>query len=147
VTQYIPIFACAAILPILCYGAYTDWIQRIIPNRVPLTVLALGIFTGGGFAYKFLSLGTSMVLMVLSTLLTKKRSGGGDIKLYMALSFALGLQGLAIVLMLTILLYSGFRVLKRVPKAERFPVCSFVAPAYAIYFVIIAVPVMKGVFA
>ena len=145
--QYIPIIACAAILPILCYGAYTDWKQRIIPNRVPVLVLMLGFATGGGFVYKFTSLGIMVLLLALTTLLTHKKSGGGDIKLYMALSFALGLQGLVMVLLLTIVLYTGFRIITRGPMTERFPVCSFVAPAYAIYFVIITITVLKGVFA
>lgn len=142
--QYIPIIACAAILPILCYGAYTDWKQRIIPNRVPVLVMLLGTTTGGGFAYKFISLGIMVLLLALAAFLTHQKSGGGDIKLYMALSFALGLQGLVVVLLLTIVLYTGFRVVKRVPKTERFPVCSFVAPAYAIYFAIITITVLKG---
>ena len=127
--QYVPLAACAAILPILCYGAYTDWKDRIIPNRVPLTILVLGFFTVGGFIYKFLSLGLLVLLMVVAKLLTKKKSGGGDIKLYMAMGFALGLLNLAVVLFLTIVLYSSFRFVKKVPKTERFPVCSFVAPA------------------
>lgn len=135
-TPYIPIIACGLILPVLCYGGYTDWKSRIIPNSVPFAILGLGLLTGGQILYKLLSLGVLIIVLLVTQALTHKKSGGGDLKLYMALSFAMGLQMLAILLLVTIVLYTIYRAVKHIPKETRFPVCTFMTITYGIYYAI-----------
>ena len=68
--------------------------------------------------------------------MTKMRSGGGDVKLYMAIAFSLGAFSLVVILVLTMLLLKVADKVKgkKREKGERFPLCAYVFPAYLIYF-------------
>lgn len=71
------IVSCIAIGGTLSYGAYTDYKKRIIPNIVPLSILVLGCFTAIPWLNKIISLGVMVLVLVLTTLISKKKSGEG----------------------------------------------------------------------
>lgn len=85
---------------------------------------------------KFVNLAAMVLIIVVAEKALHQHSGGGDIKLYLALSFALGLLSLGIVLMETILIYAIYHALTKKGKLKgcRFPVACFVFPSYCIYF-------------
>lgn len=132
----LPVIVCGVIGVLLLVGAYTDYKTRTIPNAVPIGILVCGIFTATPWWFKFFSLG----FMVLFLALSKKKSGGGDVKLYCALAFSLGLAALAFILVITLILNFSVALIRkrRIDKTERIPLCTFVAPAYIIYMLILA---------
>ena len=129
--MWIPWAACVIIGAALGYGAYTDAKTRTIPNIVPLVVLAAGFFTAGSLVGKLVTLSIFVVVFALISHMTKIRSGGGDVKLYMAIAFSL-----VVILVLTMLLLKVADKVKgkKREKGERFPLCTYVFPAYLIYF-------------
>ena len=129
----IPWLACCGIAGALIYGAERDYKLRIIPNSVPIVILACGCFTSVPLVSKLISLGIMVGILFLCTAIMKQTSGGGDIKLYCALSFALGLQSFAIVLVGTLVLCMIWKRLKHMKRGERVPLCTFMAPAYGFY--------------
>ncbi len=134
--MWIPWAACVIIGAALGYGAYTDAKTRTIPNIVPLVVLAAGFFTAGSLVGKLVTLSIFVVVFALISHMTKIRSGGGDVKLYMAIAFSLGAFSLVVILVLTMLLLKVADKVKgkKREKGERFPLCTYVFPAYLIYF-------------
>lgn len=138
----VPCLACIGIAVALSYGAYTDYKSRIIPNRIPFAILVLGLLTATPIATKLISLGAIIAILVALHLLTKKKSGGGDIKVYCALAFALGLQTMAFVLTATIILSSLWTLaVKRVRlnKQMRIPLCTFLSPAYILVMIVLEI--------
>ena len=130
-------YACIGIL-LLC-GAYTDHKSRTIPNWIPLSILLFGLFTDIAWSIKFISLGIIVAVLILVTVLSKSKSGGGDIKLYCAMCFSLGLLLTAVCLFVTVILTLLWQmvILRRRPdRKRRVPLCSFVAPAYIILLVV-----------
>lgn len=124
--------ACIGIGLALAAGAYTDYKTRTIPNSIPLTILALGCFTATSWVAKVASFVLIVLILIIAPKLTGQHSGGGDIKLYCALSFALGLTPLAAILVLTLALAAIVPAIigKRREKGTRIPLCTYVAPAY-----------------
>lgn len=135
-SRYLPLLSGIAIGVLLAVACHTDYKKRIIPNAIPILILAAGFFTSGSFLMKFVNLAAMVLIIVVAEKTLHQHSGGGDIKLYLALSFALGLLSLGIVLMETILIYAIYHVLtkKGKLKGRRFPVACFVFPSYCIYF-------------
>lgn len=132
---WVPTAACVCISIPLIIGAYTDIKKRIIPNGVSIAILILGCFTSIPFLTKFLSLAAMIIILVILNS-NGAKSGGGDIKLYCALSFALGLYSTAVVL--TINIVYNVIYAKLIRKMERMkgvpmPRCAFVTPAYITY--------------
>lgn len=81
---------------------------------------------------------TAIAIVVVEKAM-KQHSGGGDIKLYLALSFALGPFSLALLLMLTLIFHSAYQAVmthrnKATGKDARFPLACFLFPSYLIYF-------------
>lgn len=144
------IVSCIAIGGTLSYGAYTDYKKRIIPNIVPLSILVLGCFTAIPWLNKIISLGVMVLVLVLTTLISKKKSGGGDIKVYCALSFALGLETFILILVVTLLEVFIEKLIRKIrkeqnrdgnkndektPTVKTIPLCTFIAPAYIIVMI------------
>ena len=131
-SRYLPLLSGIAIGVLLAVACHTDYKKRIIP----ILILAAGFFTSGSFLMKFVNLAAMVLIIVVAEKALHQHSGGGDIKLYLALSFALGLLSLGIVLMETILIYAIYHVLTKKGKLKgcRFPVACFVFPSYCIYF-------------
>lgn len=133
---WIPWVACIVIGAAMGYGAYTDAKTRTIPNAVPLVILIAGFFTAGSLVTKLITLCVFVAVFALVSHITGMRSGGGDVKLYMSISFSLGIFSLAILLVLTMFLLKAADKVKgkQRAKGERFPLCVYVFPAYLIYF-------------
>ena len=135
------IISCIAIGGMLSYGAYTDYKKRIIPNIVPLSILFLGCFTAIPWLNKIISLGLMVLVLVLTTLISKKKSGGGDIKVYCALSFALGLETFILIIEKLIRKIQkeqnrdGNKNDEGAPAVKTIPLCTFIAPAYIIVMI------------
>lgn len=128
----------------LCYGAYTDYKEWIIPNKVPLIIMACGCITATAWSDKFASLVLIILALVVAKWITKAKSGGGDIKVYCALSFALGLFTLGIVLigMIAIRWAHELYTKRKAPdKKERFPFCTYLAVSYII---LVLVPMLAN---
>ena len=76
----------------LLVGSYTDAKQRIIPNTVPVAILIIGAFVPGfSVVERLVSLAIMVFALIMAKVVTKKSSGGGDIKLYCSLAFAVGI--------------------------------------------------------
>lgn len=131
----IPCLSCLGIGAILCYGAYTDHKTRTIPNIIPGAILLFGLGTATPLWYKLVCFGIMVASLVLAAAITKQASGGGDLKLYCALSFALGILPVGVVLFLTLVLLGAHNIIKgkKRVKGERFPLCTYLAPAYFLY--------------
>lgn len=136
-TQYLPqMLSIASIFVIqaaLIYGAITDYKARIIPNKVPVIIFICGLFTQLGWGYQFASLAIIIVSLVMATAITKKKSGGGDIKTYCALAFSCGIFMLLIILVFSILLHPLLQ--KKLGGNERGdPRCCYLCISYAIAY-------------
>ena len=136
--------ACFGIACALAVGAYTDWKTRTIPNWIPLSIMLCGCFTATTWWMKISNLVIICVVLWLLSVIMKQKSGGGDIKLYMALSFALGLQSLAVILVLALILCKLHQMTQKdkVEKGERIPLCCYVFPAYVIDFTVISLTIL-----
>lgn len=134
-SDYLPLLVGIAIGLLLATACYTDYTKRIIPNIIPILILAAGFFTNGDLVMKFVNLIAMALILVAAEKLLHQHSGGGDLKLYLSLSFALGLLSVGIILAETILLYCLYHILtkKGTLKGHRFPVACFLFPAYGIY--------------
>lgn len=130
--------ACCGIAVALGVGAYTDWKTRTIPNWIPLAVFLCGCFTAATWSTKLFSLLAICVVLWFISTVTHQRSGGGDVKLYMSIAFALGLQSLSFILIATLCLCRGHQVVQRrkLGKGERIPLCCYVFPAYLIELIL-----------
>ena len=97
-SHYLPLLSGIAIGVLLAVACHTDYKKRIIPNAIPILIQ---FFTSGSLLMKFVNLAAMVLIIVVAEKALHQHSGGGDIKLYLALSFALGLLSLGIVLMET----------------------------------------------
>ena len=138
---YVQWAALFVIMGLMAVGAYTDAKQRIIPNSVNLGIFVCGFFTPGGLAEKAISFGIIAVAMFLATKITKQKSGGGDVKMYLAMAFSLGVFQTALILAGAAVLVKLHNLIKRRRggKGERYPICCYVAPAYAVYLAVMLV--------
>lgn len=134
-TTALYIAAVIAIGILLWFGSYTDFKRREIPNWIPLGIFLCGFaIAPDELLTKFLNLILLIVALVLASVITKKSSGGGDIKVYLSLAFAFNVFVLAILLAGTLLVRT---IVKRVRgekgKAIKFPMCCYLAPVYTVY--------------
>ena len=136
-TEWISFLSVVCIGAILIWGGYTDFKKRIIPNTVPITILVCGIFTSIPWSQKLGSLIAMTLILAITTAITHKHSGGGDIKLYCSLSFSIGLTSVAFVFLITILLLLCVQMIWRKGVEKRIPLCTYVAPAYIIGVIVI----------
>ncbi len=89
---------------------------------------------------KWISLSAMVLLLVLLTKVMKQKSGGGDIKLYLSLSFALGFFLFGVVLFATLILRWIHGLIKREGvRGKRFALCCYLAPAYILTLCVLAV--------
>lgn len=122
-----------AILILVWIGAYTDRGKRIIPNWIPLGIIIAGIFVNGLTIWlKLLCFAGMAGILLLLFKITGAHSGGGDIKLYCALCFALGFKAVWFVLAETYLLMKIHSIATKQTSASgaRYPVCCYIAPSY-----------------
>lgn len=113
---------------VLLYGALCDARTRIIPDRVPIALGIIGLFTclaPGNSIWQIplseriagFALPTAIMLVLY---LLKKPVGGGDLKLSAALGFLLGLTQFAMAYAIggvIALVWAGIRKQKSVPLA------------------------------
>lgn len=126
----------------LWYGAFTDYKTRTVPNWVSITILVLGCFTSIPWGQKLFGLVMMTILNIILEYGMKIKAGGADIKLRCALSFAMGLFPVAVMLLFTIILHGvhhrvAFK--RKAEKGESLPLCTFLAPAYTIYIILISI--------
>lgn len=135
----LPLCACLVIGVALAYAAYTDHKDRVIPNRVPITILICGIFTTIGWTEKIAAFVIVAIVLVICTQILHHQSGGGDLKLYLSLALALGLAGFAIILAIAVLLCARSQAVRgRLgKKGDLLPMAVFIFPAYLIYMAFI----------
>ena len=127
------IAALAVISAALVAGAITDAKTRTIPNAVPISIFLAGLFVyGTSIGEKALSLLAIGTVLAVTTRLSGLKSGGGDVKLYCALAFSLGLSATAIILFITYLLMRLHSSLQQAQnkKGLRLPACCYIAPAF-----------------
>ena len=131
------------ILLALLYGAYTDRKQRVIPNIVPGVIILCGLFTTGHISSKAVSLLIIITSLFVAKLVTHKSSGGGDIKTYCALSFALTIVPTLLILGTSLILISIQSILRKTKeKGKKFPMCCYMAASYTILYILL--PLIGG---
>lgn len=125
----VSIFLWILTIAVLTHGAIWDGAKRIIPNRVPIIILLLGIvevlaIPSGEKFYTPIAERMEGALIPAIALLAiyhfDKRIGGGDFKLLIAMGFNLGIQGITPVLFITTItgiLWSFITKQKSVPLA------------------------------
>lgn len=141
IPSWLPLVSAIGICGLLVWGAVTDYKTRTIPNVIPIGIAVLGIGSGTTIIMKVLSAATICLALYLAYRITKKRSGGGDVKLYIALAFAYGLAPLAVMLLFTLLFRGIVILVGKLRKREdgvkigaRFPMCTYIAPAYLAFW-------------
>lgn len=131
----------AAVLAIL--AAWTDWNERIIPNRLVIVAMVFGVaiiaiqalLASGQW---MLVAGDALVgcvagaaIFLVSRLATKGGVGFGDVKLFFALGLLVGFKGLFNVLVLSMgiaFVYSiALLVMKKKKLSDRLPLAPFAA--------------------
>lgn len=143
--------AAIGILIALVCGAITDYKSRKIPNAIPIAIVCLGVFSGTQWSSKLLDPVILGIILTTAYLISKQRSGGGDIKLYLSITFAYGLIAFAIIIVITLLLRLGMTAIEKAKGKEpsnAFPVCCYFAPAYTVFWMLTAAAVKvleKGV--
>lgn len=131
----------AAALAIL--AAWTDWNERIIPNRLVIVAVTFGVAIVAIQALLtpdqwMLVAGDALVgcvvgaaIFLVSRLATKGGVGFGDVKLFFALGLLVGFKGLFNVLVLSMgiaFLYSiALLVMKKKKLSDRLPLAPFAA--------------------
>lgn len=126
-------------LATLTYGAIWDGAKRIIPNRVPIIILLLGIvevlaIPSGEKFYTPIAVRMAGALIPAIVLLAiyhfDKRIGGGDFKLLIAMGFNLGIQELTPVLIIATI--TGI-VWSFITKRKSVPLAVFLALGHYAY--------------
>lgn len=118
----------------LCFGAYTDYKTRMIPNSMPLVIFLCGCLTPSTIISQLLNLAAMILILLVLSKVCHYKSGGGDIKIYLSLTFLLGLVWVAAILCVTLALHLLVELIRRKKKSkgETIPLCTYVAPAYII---------------
>jgi len=88
---------------VLLIGGLIDFRFRIIPDWVPIALVAIGLFTGGSIWDKAIGAILPAAAVYIVYRLGGGLPGGGDIKLYMALGFNLGIQNIVLVLSISLI--------------------------------------------
>jgi len=123
----------------LTYGAIWDGARRIIPNRVPIIIILLGIaevlaIPSAEQFYTSLAERMAGALIPAIALLAiyhfDKRIGGGDFKLLIAMGFNLGIQGLLPVLAVTTIVGAAWSL---ITKQKSVPLAVFLALGHCAY--------------
>lgn len=134
--QILSIASVLVIQAMLIYGAIWDYRERIIPNKVPVAIFICGLFSQLGWGYQLVSLAIIIVSLLAATAITKKKSGGGDIKTYCALAFSCGIFTFLLILIVSMLLLPILK--KRLGRDEHGdPRCCYLCISYAIVYALI----------
>ena len=100
--------------------AIADQLYQIVPDQFFWALIAIAISFNGYYdkwweqlAGGALGLGISMAVLILGNLLFKTGSiGGADIKFFAAMGFIVGMQGIAVIFILTTLLFAVYSAIK-----------------------------------
>lgn len=65
-SRYLPLLSGIAIGVLLAVACHTDYKKRIIPNAIPILILAAGFFTSGSFLMKFVNLAAMVLIIVVA---------------------------------------------------------------------------------
>lgn len=126
-------------LATLTYGAIWDGAKRIIPNRVPIIILLLGIVevlaipSGEKFYTPIAERMAGALIPAIALLVIyhfDKRIGGGDFKLLIAMGFNMGIPGLTYVLVITTITGT---VWSFITKQKSVPLAVFLALGHYAY--------------
>ena len=113
----------------VAYGGYVDYIKREIPDLVPITLILIGLLSGGVLGRLFFMI-LALLILLLAARLSKQELPGGDLKLICAMVFAAGPYET-----LAILLLAGcgsviVSLARKQPWKRHIPLCTYVAPAF-----------------
>lgn len=108
-----------------------DYNKREIPNIVPVIIFLTG-FLPGQRVYRMASMIALILLLLLTERITKQELPGGDLKLISAMAFAYGAVETVLVLALVGVGVAAVSFVKKLPLKRNIPLCSYVAPAFAL---------------
>lgn len=115
---------------ILLYGARQDYVARIIPNKVSLCLLMIGIFFDFSLKSAIIGLIVPMLVFIIANGITHSDFPGGDFKLLCSLGFAIGLFEMVLVIVMTGILVILTLKAKKLSLKRNVPLCTYVAPSY-----------------
>ncbi len=120
---------------ILIYAGYMDYKYRIIPDKVHLMFIALGLIKLN-VIQSILGLILLPIPFIISALINEDSIGGGDIKIVGSIGFFLGLSNGLIVIIFSLVLAISLNlfILKR-GKKEGFPYAPYLAISCILFLI------------
>lgn len=122
------------LLGVLVWSAYTDLQNRVIPNYISITILALGLYQHCTNQTCLMGLAGLAITTITLIPYGLQVLGAGDVKLFMSLGFLLGpvVLGLIIVVLFLISLFSAFAWIRHRRERIHVPLAPFVLSGYLI---------------
>lgn len=111
-------------------GAYWDYKEREIPDRVPVILILTGLLTGRRLLMRLLAMLLTAAILLIAAKMTKTELPGGDFKLLCALAFAGGLAEMLLTVLLAGLGAALVSLIRKQPLGRQIPLCTYAAPAY-----------------
>ena len=120
---------------ILIYAGYMDYKYRIIPDKVHLMFIALGLIKLN-VIQSILGLILIPIPFIIPALINEDSIGGGDIKIVGSIGFFLGLKdGLLVIIISLILAISLHYFILRKDKKEGFPYAPYLAISCILFLI------------
>lgn len=128
-----------AVLPLMLYAGYKDMKHRIIPDKVHIILIFIGlsnILLLDQSSIFYLSVSERIAGLVPAAILffiyiLGKDVGGGDLKIIGSAGFCMGIHGIMIILLISCI---GGILVFLFRKEERIPLATFMAIGTIIYF-------------
>ena len=112
---------------ILIYAGIYDYKKRIIPDKVHVIIIIIGLLSGFNPVPSILGLLVLPIPFIIPIFFNEKSIGGGDIKLVGAIGFYLGLTNGLLAIIIGLLLSTLVSILFKRRKNELVPLAPYLA--------------------
>lgn len=119
---------------ILIYAGYMDYKYRIIPDKVHLMIIILGLIKIN-VVQSIFGLVLLPIPFIIPIFFNEDSVGGGDIKIVGSIGFFLGLKNGLIVIIISLILAISFHFLLKKDKTESFPYAPYLAISCILFLI------------